>query len=41
MRIGFGRRHVKYETCILPVMEESFAFKGLEYLGLYPSIHGI
>ena len=31
MRIGFGRRHVKYETCILSVMEESCAF-----LGLYP-----
>ena len=25
-------------SCILPVMEETVTFKGLEYLGLYPFI---
>lgn len=25
-------------SCILPVMEETGTFKGLEYLGLYPYI---
>lgn len=36
--IGFGRRHVNGKSCILPVLEESYTFIGLEYLGLYPYI---
>ena len=36
--LGLADGMLNGKSCILPVMEESSTFKGLEYLGLYPYI---
>lgn len=36
--LGLADGMLNGRSCILPVMEESSTFKGLEYLGLYPYI---
>lgn len=36
--LGLADGMLNGKSCILPVMEESCTFKGLEYLGLYPYI---